>query len=548
MSLDEVKSAAFRYCDKVFLAAVVLFVALKVYSHVSPSQETVGSLGPVSGGQTVEIPTGKPDFRSPAAKPFADIPSPFVVEHDPFWPQQVVRLRPVSLRLPRKGLQEPDKKAKLTDTRTLPAKLVGRLVPWTPPDEFLQLIDPDRERRLASRADLRTPCKVNVAVDRDTRTILTFEAVAAGDWIGYEGNLENKNKVRVVVIVEPADLTPPQVVRRAIVDEVREESLGRVVLRFHLEVPEQATPRAATPAQPPNVQYVEPTYYLIYRKGPLDEKSRVIGRLEGKGLIRAPTSPTDLRRPRRMELQPEGEPPMDMGPPPPTRRRPGTWPRGMPGVAPRRMTPEEAMEGGMPGERIPGMPVPGEMMPPPGDQRRQPTRARATRAGELVFIDSSVESETTYTYWVETVGIRENGKPLESKKCCLKGNTCPGHEITTLKKFSFAYIGNRRMKDGTVSAKIMVFIGSRDDPLEWRTFVVPPGGRIGDLPAEPGALDEETPPAEKPPQPPAAITACLTVMGCDANAAVHSDATQRVIIDRPSPLSILLITISCRKR
>ena len=507
MSIDDMKSAAFRHCDKIVLAVVAVFVAMQVYSHFSPAEERGG--GGIGGGaQAAKAAEDDQDHVLVVAAPFIDVQTPITADHDPFWPPSVHGLREVRLHMGAPAEPEAEKPGKAEETekgkraaaasegpeaepeklpadvrqklskaiRDLPVRLVGtKLNPWVPDDALLRDIDPNRERLMAVTPEMRTPCVVRATVDRATRKRITFEAVKAGDWIGFEGNLEDKNKVQVAIMVFPKVITAAIELLGVADVAVAEEALGQVVVRF---VPQQqprdvrsrkdeATKRAAT-------LYVEPAAYRIYRRSEHDKEKKQVGELAGRTSGGRPATPArpgyDPRRitPEGLPMGEEGLPPdyMPEGGDPRLRgrgvRMPGL-PPGLPGVA----SPEGMMAAGEAG----GLPPRGVPVQPPAGRRT--TGAIKARTGEMAFVDDTVESETTYTYWVEAVGPDAPGFGQAAPKLS------KGVEITTKQKFSFAYVGNT-----SKGAKIVVFIGSKDDPLSHRTFIVPRGGRIGQLPGQ----------------------------------------------------------------
>ncbi|MFW6108355.1 MAG: hypothetical protein ACOC8D_00935 [bacterium] len=170
---------------------------------------------------------------------------------------------------------------------------------------------------------------------------------------------------------------------------------------------------------------------------------------------------------------------------------------------PEDMTPEEMMEGGARPRGAPRpepMPMPREGRQPREEQRpRDEYRAEQVRQGEYVYVDSSVEAETTYTYWVEAVALDEQGEPSLREFPNGTDMAGEGEEFVTAQKFAFAYVGNR-MRKGLPVARIVVFIGRRENPLERREFLVPIGGWVGEPPhepePEPGAEEGEPPETE----------------------------------------------------
>ena len=110
---------------------------------------------------------------------------------------------------------------------------------------------------------------------------------------------------------------------------------------------------------------------------------------------------------------------------------------------------------------------------------RPATRERPAQPGEeekppeFEFVDKGVESETYYVYKIVSVRPPEGGigEPAKAES--------PQVEYQTKAKFTFAYTGG-----GATKANIIVFIGSRENPQDYRKFQVKVGQRIGAMPPE----------------------------------------------------------------
>jgi len=328
---------------------------------------------------------------------------------------------------------------------------------------------------MARSAEMRTPCDVRVTVDRKTRQSITFEARKAGDWIGFQGDLEDKNKFQILIMVNLKDVQADVKLLGVADVAVDEEQLGQVVVRFLPEQkPKEVRTRAPAGKAKPATIYVDPALYVIYRQSEHDKKEVAIAELPGKGAgRRTPIRTRPGYDPRRMRGIGEGLPMGEGGLPPgympegddPRRRgrvQPGLAPSIPPGGMEEEMMPGE--DAGIPPRGMPGV---------RGTARRGTTGIRASRSGEMLHLDSSVESETTYTYRVEA----RPGDAPELRN--VKPKTSKSVSITTKQKFSFAYVGNTAK-----GAKIVVFIGPKDDPIAYRTFIVPRGGRVGEIPGE----------------------------------------------------------------
>ncbi|MFW6108356.1 MAG: hypothetical protein ACOC8D_00940 [bacterium] len=238
MSVSSLKAALFRYGDKVFLAAVVAFVAWNVMSFMSPSEERIGPAVGAAGTPPVEPPETIPDYRKQALAPFdpSQVGKPRKLAHDPFWPQTVEMLQTVVLRKPSEEMEDPEVRAKAMaqakDTRTLNARLVAQLVPWEIPSYFPRAIYRNYDLILQRMPEMREPCEVRITVDPETRKTITFQAAKVGGLRGFEGQLENENKVRVAVIVWPGEGPTPRQLLGPRELRVEEERLGHVVLRW----------------------------------------------------------------------------------------------------------------------------------------------------------------------------------------------------------------------------------------------------------------------------------------------------------------------------
>lgn len=497
MSMDKLKDNAFRYFDKVAFAVVVLFVVWKVL--LAPADQPIGGGGGGDGGK-VDVPKPPTSVIPSVTSAWTKVPEPHRPPYDPYFPQRVVYLQAVRLEMPTKteGVEAPKEEPKTTMVRELSAKLVGELRDWPLTEALLRQIDPFRARTMALNPDLKLPpCQVSWTADA-TGKKLTFEAKAPGDWIGFEGVLDNENKVRVAVHVREGDIVIPIDVLGATDVKVEEEQLGHVVVRWVNELPSR------TVTTKKQKDYIPAAYFKVYRQAEGEAEPRPIGRVQGTGksVRLGPAGGRDARDDAMMRERMMGDGEEMMMPPPvrPDRRRIPGMPPAMPG----RMTPEEAMEGGMPPVPPGRGGIPADRMRDyggydlPPDRRRQPEfdPGRTARQGEFVYVDNSVESEVKYTYWVEAVVLLENPPQTlteyASSKPDARDKPGPGYTILTHQKFSFAYVGHR-VRDGAMVANIIVFIGPRDNPLESRPFEVYPGGYIGDAPGVTPVEDEKKP-------------------------------------------------------
>jgi len=271
--------------------------------------------------------------------------------------------------------------------------------------------------------DIKEPCEVAVGVDPSDPRVLTFKAAKPGNWKYFIATLQNQDRVKMAVIVRPAGWTDETKVPEPAIKQVKEEPLGTVVL--HFTVPQGTM---VDPAKHLKLRYLEPLYYRVLRKGEHDSQEREVGRVPGRTPPKTPA-----------EGGPEARP------------------------APRAPAPEAGFPGAVPK---------GAPKPAAGPPRPRPA-PEALEPGTMVYQDRDVESETAYTYRVVSVVA-----PAEEGEQERTAASAPA-EIKTADKFSFAYVGG-----GAYSAKIVVFVGPRERPLDVKVFTVPIGGRVGDLPRE----------------------------------------------------------------
>jgi len=168
-------------------------------------------------------------------------------------------------------------------------------------------------------------------------------------------------------------------------------------------------------------KYLEPTHFLIYRKSEFSPEFKEVGRVGAR----------------------------------PPEEAPGAQP-GAPAGAPR----------------LPGLPVgPGPRPKRPVAPRPEPPEEE--KPPEFEFVDKGVESETYYVYKIVSIRPPEGGigEPAKAES--------PQVEYQTKAKFTFAYTGG-----GATKANIIVFIGSRENPQDYRKFQVKVGQRIGAMPPE----------------------------------------------------------------
>ena len=441
MSLQGIKDVAFHHGEKVVLGAVLIFVGLNAYSHFTGGEEGAGGVGPIDIRGADGVSRAIDPAFVQAALPYVEPVEIATPRRTPFWAPMTVLLPPIA------DLQE---KENTKATRKCGSTIVGspRLVPLTPAEQ----------RAYMPRGATGQPCEVNVGVDPKAKDTLTFEVVRHGHWVAYEALLANENKCRVLVKAARAGIVYGDRIVMPTVDAepCKEEKLGLVVLRFK-QPPKPETPEDDNATT--IIRWHLATEYRIYRQSEFDEKRILLARLSAKGR-RGTVDPVGRRTPRAPAGYPGGYP--------------GAPPGGRPGVSPER-----GAEGLVPIR-------PGAVRPGAAVEERRPAEAEAAKEGEYIYSDRTVESEMLYRYWIEaftTIAVGDG----PSKE--LKEELEP-FRVRTKQKFSFRYVGGTYDK-----AHIVVYIGQPIPESNSRTFQVPIGARIGDLPL---AETPETPAATEP--------------------------------------------------
>ena len=459
MDLRGVKSWAFQHGEKAILAIVVLFVAYSLYTYFTgDAAQTTGDLVRGGQGQKRKIPQHISPYYLRVAEPYGAVESIADLLRDPFWP-------PVTVELP--VVHDLQVDTKTEQTLQAGADIDGEPRLSKPTREEL-----DRLERLypSGKTWMRNPCKVQVRVDPEAKDKLIVKALGEGYWTAYEATLANDDKCRVFIRVKPAGfdevwiVVPPQII------SAEEEEVGKVVVRFKDSPPPAKVPGSRT------VTHVLPaTSYRIYRQADHENNKRLIQEIPA-GATGAPGTGVGPGRP----VPPYGAPGIPS-------------PGGVPPYAPRPgLTPEERMEGARPARRRiprrpsprrPGGPSPEELMEgraPAAPAPRGPARAAplgegitAAEPGTYAFVDRSVESEASYTYWVEAYAAPDPNRPTIAPK----PEMSEAAEVTTRQKFAILYIGGQHTK-----ARVMVFIGSVDQYIAYRIYDVPIGGWIGEPP------------------------------------------------------------------
>lgn len=436
MDIVALKDLVFRHFEKGLLALAILFVAYNAYSSFTGTEEPGPVQGIPPGGPRAGRPPAKPDetlgaiedsYRQ-ATAPFLRVPGILPADHNWFYPPRTMWLPHVQLQM------EKTPAAGVSIGRKIGRGPVPVVVS---PEELVA--------RGYPKSGMTAPCRVTVKLDEKANDTIVFTAGDLGDYVVYEVHAENWDRFRIPVYVLGEGVVPPRPdLPTPEIKEVKEDpaALGTVVLRF--SVPLGGTEAVVDGRK---IQYLEPSYYLIFRRSEHEKEERAIARIEGRGAA------------------------------PPAEGRPE------PGTGPRRPA-------GLPG--LPGGPAPGPRPGPRPEAAQAPT--------DFVFRDKDVEAETKYTYRVRSALVpKQPGGKLDTKNSAPVG-------ITTDPKFSFAFIG---LAGG--AGKFIIFIGPRERPIEHRIVTVPIGGLVGDRPREGRAAGaapaEAKPPAEEgaeaPPEGPA---------------------------------------------
>jgi hypothetical protein len=367
-----------------------------------------------------------PAYDARAKWPYVRVPAPTPPNHNYFYPATVHQLPLVEISMD----PEPEKQRA---RRRVGIRIASspRRVPLSPQER--RMVDElfDRERPAS-------PCEVTVAIDPEAPDTLTVQAVRHGDGVAYEATLVNEDKARVVVVVYERGKKRPKELAPATIVEVSEDEVGDVQVRFEVRLAPEKMDEYTT------ILYIKPDYMVIWRKGEHDRERKDIARLEF--------------------VEPVG--------PAPGAGRP---------VGPRRLPPGHPDAGR---RRAPGFVRPAPRRPGAAPATVAPPAAQ--KAKEFTFKDLGAESETAYTYWVQTV------KEPDPEGLKLPPRDSEPYDYKTKAKFSFAYVGG-----GSMKANIIVFIGSRDDPKDRRGFRVPIGGWVGDMPGELRAVAEKAEPEDK---------------------------------------------------
>lgn len=432
MNLTGTKDFLFRHVEKIILALVILFVCYRVYANLFPGVS--GYQGPVG---PPPVPPAKPTEAiggafGKTAGPLVNVPSVERARYDWFYPPAALWGRSVVL----------EEGVKTEERRQVPRKVIP--ADPTKPKElavFSPLSKEEREERglPAAMENLKTPCEVEVTVESGGQenpngNTLVIQAKKPGFWVRVMVIMENQDRFYVPVLVNEQGITVGTILAMATIEEkIKEEPLGTVVLRFTAQkgqVKSRDGKQVTT--------FIEPTDYLIFRKGEHEPEVKQIGKVPGRIFKSA---------------------------------EPGS-------EAEVKPTPKGAESAGFPGGKAPA-PRKKEVPPP-----RKGEQAKDT--DEMAFSDTGTEEETKYTYFIRSILVpKEEEEPMPPR------DSLP-REYKTLEKFSFAFVGG-----DAGHASIIVYIGPRDKPdkaekpdktakpVAGKLFErIPIGGWVGDMPAE----------------------------------------------------------------
>ncbi|MBM4030422.1 MAG: hypothetical protein FJ291_01395 [Planctomycetes bacterium] len=418
MDLSGIKDFLFRHVEKIVLAGVFIFVCHQVYKNLFPSEEEQPR---VDGKRRdpVAMPSKAIDASYWAASaPYVNVPRIEAAKYNWFYPPTERWGPPVVLLEGEKGREE--------GRRAVLGKVVG--VP-----QVSDLTEEEmKERGLPEPPpDPPTPCEVSVTVEPGSPgspegDTLLIKGTKPGRWKKITVTLATQDRYCVAVMMYKFGIRPVVTLAQATIEEIREEPLGTVVIRFTAE---EGTIKSDDGKK--ITTYVEPTYYEILCKSEFDPQELVVGYVpgrtfkpvEGPGGVQPKVGPKELERPG---LPREGRPPT------------------------------------IPSKKEPGIPRKGETKEDPK---------------VMVFRDQNIEAETKYTYSIRSVLIpKEDQKPLEPV-------SSKPFEYRTDPRFTFAYVG------GTASrAVIRVFIGPRDEKGRGgksKLFEdIPVGGWVGEVPKQ----------------------------------------------------------------
>jgi len=280
MNLETIKDLAFRHCEKVVIAAVIIFVGLNVYSRFAGTGDE-GWKPPKPPERPPDVPKGIKNYCLEATSPFVQVKTPTKPVHDPFWPPSIRRLKVVELRSGKGGI--------LTARRKAPAKIVGDVRDWPLTEADIEEIDPGRGRAQQGLTEekRKSPCRVKATIDPKAPDTLVFEAMKDGEgrWIGFEATLANEDQVRVPVIFLEREVTIEKLLRPPVLVAVTEEPerLGVVVL--HFLAPEKAEEKAGGRTI---YQALDPSYYVVWRKAGHEKDWRPIGRVDPRSVAGKP--------------------------------------------------------------------------------------------------------------------------------------------------------------------------------------------------------------------------------------------------------------------
>ncbi|MFW6107234.1 MAG: hypothetical protein ACOC8A_00940 [bacterium] len=273
MNLQRLKELAFRHCEKIALAIVVVFVAFNLYAHFGKPQEQARVAPPPAGGRGGEAQVQEvPPYYTHTAAPFVQTPEPVQPLYDPFWLPANIRLENVVV-----GVDE-------AAQRTVQSRIVNAP----------RRVDMDlSEQAQLPPVNATVPSVLEVRHEDKT---LVFRGNTPGKWVKYVAGLEDGNKVIVYARVKSPETEIRYVVLPPREVEIREETFGEVEIAFQAPEPKAEERDEQTRRI---TQFLVPTSYAILRKASDEEEAVQVGevraRAEGAG-GRPETGVEDLPR------------------------------------------------------------------------------------------------------------------------------------------------------------------------------------------------------------------------------------------------------------
>ena len=496
MDIKALKETAFHHGEKIALAVVVLFVGVSAYRHFASSDEAKPFRR-----DPIAVPAARQETDAidahfvRAAEPFVRSIGVVTTTRNRFWPAGVTgypfyRDQILQMKTKKETVLAP----LFESTATITLKRLGGMVvvegrkiePADPPataklthislDEegSQQLIDRHKHQDLPV-ATQDAKVEATIAVPKEGDPTLTFEAVEPGNWVRFDVKLDDESIHRFHVMVVEAGVQIEKRLPIPVITSVEENPTSVAVVSFRLEKIEKGTGETGTQYKP-----LVPTHFNLYR---------LAGDEEGEPRLIATKTEAEATE-SRMRREPRRGP----------RERPDLPPDYPGGYAPDEPPPRPRPR---PAPRDVG--VPPEALERDEDARRRFMAPRREAEESPIFdktysiSDDTVEYETSYTYWVESVVKSKDPDIPDRKRRDKSSEELLGHVFTTKQQFAYKYIGNTRG-----GAKIRVYINiveapdakrdkakaaARREPKEpvFKDFVVQIGGRVGDLPGSRGA-------------------------------------------------------------